>query len=202
MKLNFERIKYSPFGKRLYERFKHTVTILAVFAAFMLFFSILIYLASATMGIIFLLLLPGFFCLGIYATSADFLFQTRQISSMPESEFESLVREYKQFGEKNIIRYGHLTAYGIILEDGIIPWDKITEIEFKPKIYNYAYRGVDVTPASITVKAKFGKRTYSLSQYLAEENYDLSDEIEHFIESIPKYTEHRFLINNNYHYEQ
>lgn len=204
MKINFERIKYSPFGQKWHRKFKLNITVSAICAAFMVFFSLLIFLVSPTAGIISLLLLPALFYLSMYLTSSDYISQAKQLSAMSEHEFEELVREYRQFEEKNIVRYGHLTSYGIILDDGMLPWNSITEIEFKPKEYSYTHNGTDVTPARIIVTGKTGKtdkKSRVLTQYLGGETYNLSDEIDRFIDSIPKYTEHRLFINNNYYYE-
>ena len=55
-------------------------------------------------------------------------------------------------------------------------------------------------PAKIRVTSKFGEKAVKVAASIGSEDYDLSDEIARFLESIPKYTEHKFEVINGYYY--
>ena len=105
---------------------------------------------------------------------------------------------------RNIIRYGHLTSYGLILDADILPWGNIRAIEFVPGEYRHVYRKgggyMKYFPAEIKVTLQFGNKSITETKSLDNEDYDLSDEIARFLDSIPKYTEHKFEVINGYYY--
>lgn len=123
---------------------------------------------------------------------------------MTEKEHETLIAEYKKHAEKNDLGCGHLTSYGIVLSDGILPWKAIEEITFSPGEYKLikTRQGLErrYYGPEITVCAVIENKRIILSQSLRYESHDLTDEIEKFIKSIPKYTEHKFVVNNKYYY--
>lgn len=203
MKINFERIKYSPLGKRIMNRFKASIILGLAPTPLMLLICLIGFGISVPSGVIWTLITLTISAIIIYSSVKGVLFQARLLSDMTDREHETLIAEYKKYEEKNIIRYGHLTSYGIILDNGILPWRSIDEIKFSPGEYRQTRTTHGWTtqyyPAKITVYATVEKKSVTMSQSLSNEDYDLSNEIERFIDSIPKYTEHRFLINNNYY---
>ena len=204
MKINFERIKYSPFGKRIMNKFKVMLIIAVALFPLMLLLCALMFAGSWILGIIFIPITIGIPILIAYTSVRDVLFEARILSEMTDGEHNLLIMEYKKYEERNIIRYGHLTSYGMIMDGRILPWKNIRKIEFFPGEYHYVYRKhgghTKYFPAKITVCSQFGKKLVSSTHSLDNEDYDLSDEIERFIESLPKYTKQRILIGNRYYY--
>ena len=121
---------------------------------------------------------------------------------MTDAEYEKLCREYREFKEKNIVRYGIITSYGIVSDDGMLPWSKITRIKVTPKERRYTHRGgVKTIPAKIRYYASIGaKLRISLSLSLSEQ-YDLSDEIERFLDMVVKHTDPHCFIENEYYFQ-
>ena len=111
---------------------------------------------------------------------------------------------FKKYEERNITRYGHLTSYGLVLDANIIPWKNIKQIEFIPGEYRWVYtkRGgyEKYYPAKIKVASLFGTKTITTTSSLSPEEYDLTDELQRFLDSIPKYTEKKIKVENNYYY--
>ena len=133
----------------------------------------------------------------------DNIYSLIALGSRSEAEYELLCREYREFKEKNILRYGIITSYGIVSDDGMLPWNKITRIKVTPKERRYTHRGgIKTVPAKIRYYASIsGKLGTSLSISLTEQ-YDLSDEIERFLDMVVKHTDPHCLIENEYYYEQ
>lgn len=133
----------------------------------------------------------------------DNIYSLIALGSLSEAEYELLCREYREFKEKNIIRYGIITSYGIVSDDGMLPWNKITRIKVTPKERRYTHKGgVKTVSAKIRYYASIGgKLSISLSLSLAEQ-YDLSDEVERFLDIVVKHTDPHCLIENEYYYEQ
>ena len=133
----------------------------------------------------------------------DNIYSLIALGSLSEEDYELLCREYREFKEKNILRYGIITSYGIVSDDGMLPWNKITRIKVTPKERRYTHRGgVKTVSAKIRYYASIGgKLSISLSLSLAEQ-YDLSDEIERFLDLTVKHTDPHCLIENEYYYEQ
>lgn len=204
MKINKERIQYSPFGKRITNRLKGSVIMGASMLPLMLLLSLLFFAPSVWFGIIMLPLTVGIPIFLIYTSAKDAIVQAKLLSAMTDEEHNSLVKEYNKYEERNIIRYGHLTSYGLILDANILPWESIRQIEFVPGEYRYVYRKgggyMKYFPAKIKVTSHFGNKSMTDTKALDNEDYDLSDEISRFLESIPKYTEHRFEVINGYYY--
>ena len=204
MKINFERIKYSPLGKGISHVFKFSViygilTVPLVILLCMIFFAI-----STMLGWIMLPVTVAIPVLVAYLTVKDSLPQARLLSDMTDSEHEKLIAEYKKYGEKNTAFCGYLTSYGIVLDDGFLPWNAISKIKFSPGEYRLVNRRREwlvriYYHPQITVYANIEKELI-ITQYLVHETYDLSNEIASFIESIPKYTEHSFEIDNEYYF--
>ncbi len=204
MKINFERIKYSPLGKGIAHVFKFSVihgilTVPLVIVLCMIFFAI-----SAVLGWVMLPVTVAIPILAAYLTVKDSLPQARLLSDMTDSEHEKLIAEYKKYGEKNTAFCGYLTSYGIVLDDGLLPWNAISKIQFSPGEYRLVNRRREglvriYYHPQITVYANIEKK-HIITQYLYNEAYDLTDEIASFIESIPQYTEHSFEIVNAYYF--
>ena len=205
MKLNYERIKYSPFGKRITNVFKGDIILsVCTVPLGLLFCSFGLMAGSVDFCIVTALLflvVPAFL---VASSVRKVLLEARLLSEMSDEEHNKLVLEYKQYEERNIIRYGHLTTYGMVLDAHILPWRNIKAIEFAPGEYRYVYRKgggyMKYFPAKITVTSKFGEKTVKVAASIGSEDYDLSDEIARFLESIPKYTDHRFAIDNRYYF--
>ena len=202
MKINKERIKYSPFGKRIMNGFKAELLLSLCTAPLgLIFCSFALMAGSLTACIIMALFLLGVPAILVFTTVQSTLFEARLLSEMTDEEHNRLILEYKKYEERNIIRYGHLTSYGMILADRILPWKNIKEIRFMPGEYRRSGKhGYQYYPAKISVIAEFGKKRVTTTCGLGNEDYDLSNEIERFLESIPKYTEHKFAVDNGYYY--
>ncbi|MBQ3228851.1 MAG: hypothetical protein IJB43_09730 [Clostridia bacterium] len=204
MKINFERIRYSPFGKRITNRFKGSIIMNAMMLPLMVFLSLIFFAPSVWLGICMIPITVGVPIFLIYASTKEALLGAEILSAMTDEEHNKLVLEYKKYEERNIIRYGHLTSYGLILNANILPWGNIKAIEFVPGEYRYVYRKygshMKYYPAKIKVTLLFGAKKITETKSLDNEDYDLSDEIALFLESIPKYTEHKFEVTNGYYY--
>ncbi|MBO5701595.1 MAG: hypothetical protein J6S71_04085 [Clostridia bacterium] len=204
MKINFERLKYSPFGKNIIKTLKFRLIQSVCLSVPMLVFGFLSFAGSLMMGITVMLVFGGLACFFLGYTIRDTLIEAQLLSAMTDEEHNTLIKEYQKYEERNIIRYGHLTSYGLVLETHILPWKNIKSIEFVPGEYRYVYRKhgsyLKYFPAKITVTSKFGEKTVKTAASIVNEDYDLSDEISRFLESIPKYTEHKFEVINGYYY--
>ncbi len=204
MKINKERIQYSPFGKRITNRLKGSIIMGALMLPLMVLLSLLFFAASIWFGIFMIPITVGIPIFLIWTSTKDAIFQAKILSAMTDEEHNKLVLDYKKYEDRNIIRYGHLTSYGLILDAHILPWENIRSIEFTPGEYRYVYRkhgsSVEYFPAKIKVTSHFGNKSFTETKSLDNEDYDLSDEIARFLDSIPKYTEHKFEVLNSYYY--
>ena len=204
MKINFERIKYSPFGKRITNSFKRSFIVGTLLFPLMLLWCIIFFSAKWWTGILSIpvtILVP---LLIMWSSASDALFQAKLLSAMTDEEHNKLIAEYKKFEERNIIRYGHLTSYGLILDTHILPWENIKHIKFIPGQYKWVYtnRGgyEKYYPAKIKVTSLFGTKAIETTSSLSPEEYDLTDEIKSFFEKLPKYTDKEIKVENNYYY--
>ena len=204
MKINFERIKYSPFGKRIMNRFKGSFIIGALLFPLMLFFCLIFFAGNWWVGILSIpatILVP---LLIMWSSASDAIFQAKLLSAMTDEEHNKLVTEYKKFEERNITRYGHLTSYGLVLDAHILPWENIKHLKFIPGQYKWVYSKHGAYekyyPAKIKVTSLFGTKTIETSSSLSPEEYDLTDEIKSFLEKLPKYTDKKIKVENNYYY--
>lgn len=205
MKINFERIKYSPFGKKITTDFKFAFIGGLLSFPLMLLFSLIFFAISIWFGIFMIPFTVGIPILIAYYVSKQALLQSRLLSAMTDEEHNKLILEYKNFEERNLTRFGHLTSYGIVLDTHILPWESIKQIRFVPGEYRLVYRRNHgrqrvYSPAKIKVTAVFGTKSTTITSSLHNEDYDLSDEIASFLTSIPKYTEHKFEVLNRYYY--
>ena len=204
MKINKERIKYSPFGKQITNRFKGSIIMGTMMLPLMILLSLLFFAPSVLLGICMMPITVGVPIFLIYASTKEALFGAKILSAMTDEEHNRLVLEYKKYEERNIIRYGHLTSYGLIIDAHILPWGNIKTIEFVPGEYRSVYSKhgsrMKYYPAKIKVTSLFGTKKITESKSLDNEDYDLSDEITRFLDSIPKYTEHKFEVINGYYY--
>jgi hypothetical protein len=205
MKINYERIKYSPFGKRITNVFKGDIIIsVCTVPLGLLICSFALMAGSVSAGIIMALIFFGVPAFLVATSVKKVLLEARLLSAMTDEEHNKLIADYKKYEERNIIRYGHLTSYGLVLDTHILPWGNIKTIEFEPGEYRYVYRKgggyMKYFPAKITVTSKFGEKTVKTAASIGNEDYDLSDEISRFLDSIPKYTEHKFEVINGYYY--
>ena len=204
MKINFERIKYSPFGKRITNSFKRSFIVGGLLFPLMLLHCLIFFSSKWWIGIISIPVTIAIPLLIMWSSAKDAIIQAKLLSALTDEEHNRLVLEYKKFEERNIIRYGHLTSYGLILDANILPWESIKQIEFLPGEYRYVYRKgggyMKYFPAKIKVTSLFGNKSMTDTKALDNEDYDLSDEIARFLDSIPKYTEHKFKVINGYYY--
>ena len=205
MKINFERIKYSPFGKRIATDFKFAFIGGLLSFPLMLLFSLIFFAASFWFGIFMIPFTVGIPVMIAYYVSKQAFLQARLLSAMTDEEHNKLILEYKNFEERNMTRFGHLTSYGLVLDTHILPWESVKQIRFAPGEYRLVYRRNHgrqrvYYPAKIKVTAAFGTKSTTVTSSLHNEDYDLSDEITRFLDSIPKYTEHKFEVINGYYY--
>ena len=204
MKINFERIKYSPFGKEITNGFKFSLIFGLLTLPLMAIFSLIFFAASVWFGIAMIPITVGIPIAVVYFSAKQALFQARLLSALTDEEHNRIISEYKKFEERNIIRYGHLTSYGLVLDTHILPWKSIKQIRFTPGEYRIHYTKHGPRryyhPAKIKVTSVFGKKSTVTASSLRSEDYDLSDEITRFLDSIPKYTEHKFEVINGYYY--
>ena len=202
MKINFERIKYSPFGYKIFGNM--IPTLLPLFFGCLLSFFV-IWLCISEGGKTYFLaalyaLLFGICAYAGYKTISDKFFQAKLLSAMTDEEHNELVREYKKFKENNDITLGCMASYGIILGEQICPWDIIKEIEFTPSFQ--AQRGKCRYIVSTTVKLHIvcGKHRRIIKEDIENYPADLSEDIQRFKANIPKYTDRQIKINNRYYH--
>lgn len=204
MKINFERIKYSPFGKQIMNRFKMSFIVGALLFPLMLFFCLVFFAGNWWAGIISIPVTIGLPMFIMWVSAEEAILQARLLSAMTDEEHHKLIAEYKKYEDRNITRYGHLTSYGLILDAHILPWENIKQIEFIPGEYKWVYtkRGgyEKYYPAKIKVTSLFGTKTITTTSSLSPEEYDLTDEIRRFLDSISKYTDKEIKVENNYYY--
>ena len=206
MKINFERIKYSPFGKDITETLRYYLILDLCTVPAALVISLVFFLIPGLwlLGILFFAVFAGVPIYLAVVAIRNTLVEARLLSSMTDEEHNKLLWEYKKFAEHNSIRCGHLTSYGLILGTKILPWNSIQKITFIPGEYKLikTRHGTERVyhTAQIKVAALFDQKQI-ISQYpLGNEPYDLSEEIASFIESIPQYAEHSFEIDNEYYF--
>lgn len=197
------RREYAPFGKswKFHNRFE-TVAIFLFLALTVLLCSLCAIFGEPIAY--FCLLLPYFLILLFLVYGLrDNIYSLITLGSMTDEEYEALCREYREFKEKNILRYGIITRYAIVTDEGMLPWNKITKIKATPKERYYTSRGVRTIPAKIRYYASVGKFKHLLSLSLSlAEPYDLSDEIERFLDLATKRTDPHCFIDNEYYFEQ
>ncbi len=202
MKINFERIKYSPFGKKIFGIMIPTLLSLS-FGCLLSFF--VIWLCISEGGKTYFLaalyaLLFGICAYAGYKTISDKLFQAKLISVMTDEEHNELVLDYKKYMENNDITLGCMAKYGIVIGEHICPWDIIKEIEFTPSWQ--AQRGKYRYVVSTTVKIHviFAKHRHVIKEDICNYPADLSEDIQRFKSEIPKYTDREIKINNRYYH--
>ena len=170
----------------------------------MVFLSLIFFAPSVWLGICMIPITVGVPIFLIYASTKEALLGAEILSAMTDEEHNKLVAEYKKYEERNITRYGHLTSYGLVLDANILPWENIKQIELIPGEYKWVYtkRGgyEKYNPAKIKVTSLFGTKTITTTSSLSPEEYDLTDEIRRFLDSIPKYTDKEIKVENNYYY--
>ena len=202
MKINFERIKYSPFGYKLFGSLIPTLIPLTVYSLLMTLCLCGFLSAGGKLYIMALISagLLGVLIYVIYKTISDKLFQARLISAMTDEEHNELVREYKKFKEDNDITLGCMASYGIILGEQICPWDIIKEIEFTPSFQ--AQRGKHRYIVSTTIKLHVvcGKHRRIIKEDIENYPADLSEDIQQFKAMLPEYTDRGIKINNRYYH--
>ena len=79
MKINFERIKYSPFGKRITNRLKGSIIMGALMLPLMLLFSLLCFAPSVWFGIIMLFPTVGLPIFITYTSTKDAIIQAKTV---------------------------------------------------------------------------------------------------------------------------
>ena len=170
----------------------------------MLFFCLVFFAGNWWTGIISIPVTIGLPLFIMWVSAEKAILQARLLSALTDEEHNNLIAEYKKYEERNITRYGHLTSYGLVLDANIIPWKNIKQIEFIPGEYRWVYtkRGgyEKYYPAKIKVASLFGTKTITTTSSLSPEEYDLTDELQRFLDSIPKYTEKKIKVENNYYY--
>ena len=204
MKINYERIKYSPFGKKITKAFRISLILSLCTLPLGTAITLLMFSAERWLGLTVSVIFIGVPIWLTVNTVRGVLFEARLLSDMTDEKHNRLIAEYKKYEERNIIRYGHLTSYGWVLDTRILPWKNIERIEIKPGEYRYvrtAHGGhMEYFPAKVRLTCCFDKKKVEVSHSIANEDYDLSDEISRLLESIPTYTEHKFAVDNEYYY--
>ena len=202
MQINYDRLKYSPFGKRIMNGFKAEIILAVCTVPLGVFITAFALMAGSLISAAILaLILLGVPTVLVITSVRSTLFEANLLSEMTDEDHNRLIAEYKKYEERNITRYGHLTSYGIILADRILPWKNVKKISFRPGQYRRSGKGgYHYHPATITVTAEFRKKRIVSGLALINEEYDLSGEIEAFLGSIPNYTEYRFAVDNEYYY--
>jgi len=160
------RREYAPFGESWKFSARYEAASFIIFLVFTVFAIAIftlskdatIVICGISVYILILLLIAYEFKDNIYSLIA--------LGSLSEEDYELLCREYREFKEKNIIRYGIITSYGIVSDDGMLPWNKITRIKVTPKERRYTHKGgVKTVSAKIRYYASIGgKLSISLSQ--------------------------------------
>ena len=208
MKINFERIKYSPFGYKLFGSLIPTVvilTIMNILLALVLWASLcaggMVYVYAA-----FFAVLLGCCVYAEYKIISQKLLQVRLLSDMTDGEHNDLVSDYNKYKENNRITLGCLASYGIILDDQICPWDIIKEIEFTPsrEVKSHGrygrHRRSYVISTTIKLHVVYGNRRRIIEQNILRYPTDLSEDIQRFKAMLPEYTDREIKINNRYYH--
>lgn len=205
MKINYERIKYSPFGRKIFGSLIPTVAALS-FGALLYALCVFGFISAGGKLYIMALIsagLLGVFIYVIYKTISDKLFQAKLLSAMTDGEHNDLVSDYNKYKENNRITLGCLASYGIVLDDQICPWDIIKEIEFTPSREVKSHRRNRrsyVISTTIKLHVVYGNRSRIIEQNILRYPTDLSEDIQQFKANIPKYTDRQIKINNRYYH--
>ena len=193
-----QRREYAPFGKAWKFGSRFETAAIFIFLGFTAFYLGIGALADGGAMFFGFGLIPYLFlCSLLLYGLRDNIYSLISLGSMTDGEYESLCREYREFKEKNIIRYGIITSNHIVTDDGMLPWSKITKIKITPKMYGYRNRQI---PPKIRYTIGKGFKSLTLTVDLAQE-YNLSDEIERFLDLAVKHTEPHCFIENEYYYE-
>ncbi|MBR6579099.1 MAG: hypothetical protein IKK74_09160 [Clostridia bacterium] len=201
MKINFERIKYSPFG---YKIFGNLIPTVAVLTFVNLLLALCVWGALGTGKMYFSSALCAVLlgcCIYLeYKTVSDKLFQAKLISAMTDEEHNELVKEYKKFKENNDITLGCMTSYGIILDEQICPWDIIKEIEFTPNFKAQKGKYQYIVSTTVKLHVVYGKHRRVIKEDICNYPADISEDIQQFKSAISKYTDREIKINNRYYH--
>lgn len=190
------RRDYAPFGKAWKFGTRFETAAIFIFLGFTAFYIGILFLAGG--GMILACLVPYLFiCSLAFYGLRDNICSLISLGSMTDAEYEKLCREYREFKEKNIVRYGIITSYGIVTDDGMLPWSKITKIKITPKMYGYRNRQI---PPMIRYTIGKGLKSLTLTVSLDQE-YNLSDEIERFLDLAVKHTDPHCFIENEYYFQ-
>lgn len=202
MKINFERIKYSPFGYKLLGSLIPTVVPLTfgIFLIALCLFGALSAGGKMYVGAAICAVFLGCLIYVDYKIISDKFFQARLLSEMTDEEHNELIKEYKKFKENNKITLGCLTRYGIILDEQICPWNIIEEIEFTPSKHVDNGRRSYVISTTVKIKIRYGKRRRIISEDICNYPADISEDIQQFKSAIPEYTDREIIINNRYYH--
>ena len=117
MKINYERIKYSPFGKEILEGFRIILIPVLIVIPLVFFISLVCFSVSWILGLITIPFVIGLPILN-FSPLKETLLKALLLSLMTEEEHETLIAEYKKHKDENNIIRGQLTSYGILLSDG------------------------------------------------------------------------------------
>ncbi len=202
MKINFERIKYSPFGKKAF--FGSPMALIALtFGEIMSAIGMIACIKSGGYFYVYAALFT--FILGAciyceYRLISEKCFQMRLLSDMTDDEHNKLIYDYKKYKENNKITIGCPTEYGITLDEQICPWSIIEEIEFTPSKRIRRDHASDNLSTRLKIKVIYGKRKYTIIQDYYRYPTDLSEPIAEFIALIPEYTDREIKINNRYYH--
>jgi len=202
MKINFERIKYSPFGYKIFGSLLGSAAPLTFF----IFMIVLCFWGALSAG--GKMYIEAAICavfLGVliwvdYKIIADKLFQAKLLSAMTDEEHNELVKEYKKFKENNDITLGCMASYGLILGEQICPWDIIKEIEFTPSWQAQRGKARYIVSTTIKLHVVCGKHRRIIKEDIENYPADLSEDIQRFKANIPKYTDREIKINNRYYH--
>ena len=200
-RFDYDRIRYSPVGKLWWRTFLSTLlsggAVFAIISLFLFFFIISI----GMNGWVVLILYVGVIALAAYKALIKHVRSFEILSQMSDAEFEDLLSEYKQYESRNITTFGILTEYGIVLDEGIAPWQYITVIEFLPVKYVHTKHGTRQIPPRMLVHVSYGRTRRATFTQSLESSFDLSGEIARFTDSFSDFTEYRYEIHNEYYFE-
>lgn len=211
MKINFERINYSPFGKEIIAKAPFTLSGLTVVNILLAIGLSSCFVGEITVtndlrtlfSAVFCTLLLGYGIYSQYRIISEKLLQFALLSEMSDEEHNKLVSDYQMYKDTHPATIAALTEYGIVLDEQICPWNIIKEIEFTPSRHvgrRRKYSPTQTITTTVKLTVFCGKRKHIIKQNMLKGNQDLSEPISDLIASIPEYTDREIKINNKYYH--
>ena len=199
---NREKIKYSDIGKLWGKTLKQQMTMVLTAFIYLIVGSLAVFLMQPLMGIGCILFTVGYSVRLIIKFLKSYRFSYAYLDKKTDEELDSLIREYKTNKESGVNMFGTPTTCGLVIDSGIAPWDQIRKMTFtSKKLHLFDLRGLifksHFTPSEMILTLNDGINILGFSQVI-KSSHNVDTDIEKFIDSIPKYTDCRFTVDNQY----